>query len=404
MRVTVSLSGWAVGAVGRVGPSATGDAFADGNPRDDGQGDGDRGGAGDGRAAGRKAGHGYYGLRRWEPRAVGRLFSSGFSGLDVFDSNACWARVDALGASPMNIRRLQHIVVLADEGNFRRAAERVHLSQPAFSRSIQAAEAELGLKLFDRGTLEARATPAGAFVVERARSLLQQTSNLERDVSLYRERAIGDMTFGCGPFPAAALVPQLLAELRHRYPAVGVCVQVSNAFHLLANVRHEEHDFFVANIVDVPRDGMFHVERIGQLPAGLFVRHGHPLLARQSLRMADLLPYGIATGRLPRDTLLRLGRLMGLPPEQKLWVAVECDDIQLLRRIALDSDTAIVATRDQLADDLEHQLVHELLPHDMPPHVANLGIVTLAGRTPSPVAAFAMQFLAQVAKTRAAAP
>ena len=106
----------------------------------------------------------------------------------------------------MNIRRLHHLVVLADEGSFRRAAEKVHLSQPAFSRSIQAAEAELGLKLFDRGPLEAKATPAGAFVVERARRLLQQTRNLERDVSLYREHAVGTFGFGCGPFAAA---PQL---------------------------------------------------------------------------------------------------------------------------------------------------------------------------------------------------
>src|SRR4051812_39507135 len=108
----------------------------------------------------------------------------------------CYAKIDALDAShcittqPMDLRRLQHVVALADEGHFGRAAERVHLSQPAFSRSIQAAETELGLKLFDRGTVEALCTPAGRFVVERARGLLQQNQRLEREVAMYRERAV----------------------------------------------------------------------------------------------------------------------------------------------------------------------------------------------------------------------
>ena len=67
----------------------------------------------------------------------------------------------------MVIKRLKHLVALADERNFSRAAERVHLSQPAFSRSVQSAEAELGLQLFDRGSLEVSCTSAGNFVIER---------------------------------------------------------------------------------------------------------------------------------------------------------------------------------------------------------------------------------------------
>ena len=51
----------------------------------------------------------------------------------------------------MDIRRLTHFIALAEEGRFAVAAERVHLSQAAFSRSIQALEQRMGLKLFDRG-------------------------------------------------------------------------------------------------------------------------------------------------------------------------------------------------------------------------------------------------------------
>ena len=58
----------------------------------------------------------------------------------------------------MDLRRLNHLVALADTRNFSRAATQCHLSQPAFSRSVQAAEEELGLQLFDRNALEVTCT------------------------------------------------------------------------------------------------------------------------------------------------------------------------------------------------------------------------------------------------------
>ena len=72
----------------------------------------------------------------------------------------------------MTVRRLSHVVALAEAGSFARAADRVHLSQPALSRSIQAIEAELGLRLFDRAARGVTITQAGKRIVERARRVL----------------------------------------------------------------------------------------------------------------------------------------------------------------------------------------------------------------------------------------
>jgi DNA-binding transcriptional LysR family regulator len=135
----------------------------------------------------------------------------------------------------MDLKRLKHLVALADTRNFGRAAEQCHLSQSAFSRSIQAAEDELGLQLFVRGTLDVRCTPAGEFVLERARKLLFENRCLERDLSLYRERLMGDLAFGVGPYPAATIVPGLICDLRARYPQVKLRVEVNNAKECLQN-------------------------------------------------------------------------------------------------------------------------------------------------------------------------
>lgn len=298
----------------------------------------------------------------------------------------------------MNIRRLSHLVALADEGNFHRAAERVHLSQPAFSRSIQAAEAEFGLKLFDRGTVEARCTPSGEFVIERARRLLMESRRLERDVTLLRERAIGDIAFGSGPIPAARLVPSVLCEMRQRYPAVSARVTVTNSHQLMGHVRAEEHDFYIGDTRGVPRDGTFAIQLIGRPAAGFYVRAGHPLLRQAVIHMADTVPFGLAMGRLPAEINTGLLQLMGLLPEAKLPVALECDDVHLMKRITLSTDLVMLGTDDLLAGEIAEGKIRPLPLEDLPPTYSELGIVSLQGRTPSPIAEYAMARLAELAQ------
>lgn len=90
----------------------------------------------------------------------------------------------------VNSRRLGHLIALAEEGSFARAAERVHLSQPALSRSIQALEEEVGMKLFDRAARGVAMTAAGRLLVERARRVLFETRCLFRDVELLKAHAL----------------------------------------------------------------------------------------------------------------------------------------------------------------------------------------------------------------------
>jgi DNA-binding transcriptional LysR family regulator len=303
----------------------------------------------------------------------------------------------------MELRRLQHVVTLADEGHFGRAAERVHLSQPAFSRSIQAAEAELDLKLFDRGAVEARCTPAGAFVVERARRVLHQNRLLLREVDLYREREVGQLAFGAGPLVASWLLPPLLSELRQRHPDVRIRIQVNNPRQLLELVRDEEHDFFVADVREVPSDGTFQVRAIGGQRGGLYARAGHPLLQRELLHFADVAPYGIAAGKLPGNLVALLLRLLGRPVDAELPVAVECNDVHLLKCVALDTDTVVVSADTVMREELAAGRVAQLHFADIPVAHSQLGIVALQGRSLSPLAQFAADRLEEMARQKAEA-
>ena len=163
----------------------------------------------------------------------------------------------------MDLRRLNHVVALADTLHFARAAEAAHLSQPAFSRSIQAIESDLGIRLFDRDVGDVRPTPAGEFVIERARKLLFEARCLQRDVDLYRDSRLGDTPFGVGPLLTATLMPRALVALRRQHPQVALRMEVGNWVQLLESLRTENIEFFAADVRDMPRDAALDIQLIG---------------------------------------------------------------------------------------------------------------------------------------------
>jgi DNA-binding transcriptional LysR family regulator len=301
----------------------------------------------------------------------------------------------------MDLKRLKHLVALADTHNFGRAAAQCHLSQPAFSRSIQAAEEELGLQLFDRGTVDVTCTDAGAFVVERARKLVFDSRCLERDVSLYRERLIGDIALGVGPYPAATLVPQLLSELRLRFPGVNTRVEVNNAKYLAEHLRAEELDFYVADLRNVPTATDVVFTRIGQLSAGFYVREGHPLLSTSIPNAAALMPYGLASVHIPDPVLLLLAPLMGLAEGSRLPLAVECDDLNLLKTVALTTDTVLACADAGARQEVASGRLVRLRVLNLPTLYSDMGVVSLKGRSYSPMAQFAVDFLTQLVQKHA---
>lgn len=286
----------------------------------------------------------------------------------------------------MDIRRLNHIVALADKRNFARAAELSNLSQPALTRSIQAAEAEFGLRLFDRGSAEVTPTPAGAFVLERARRLVFDSRCLKRDMDLYRDRRLGDTAFGVGPFPAATFLSELLVGLRTSFPGIHLRVEVGNWDRLSRHLRDEDIEFFVADTRDLPHDPDLLVRALRRETGSFYVRPGHPLALQGTAALAQVWAFGVASVRLPRSVRATLARLLHLPPGDALALALECDDVETLKRVALATDTVLAAPDASVATLVEQGGLVHLPLTGLPPLFAEMGVVTLRGRTPSPMA------------------
>jgi DNA-binding transcriptional LysR family regulator len=304
----------------------------------------------------------------------------------------------------MDFRRLTHLVALADKRNFARASEHVNLTQPALTRSIQAAEAEFGLRLFDRGSTTVTPTPAGEFVLERARRLVFESRCLTRDVGLYRDRALGDTAFGVGPFPAATFVAPLLAQFRREYPGINLRVEVSNWELLLKRLVDEDIEFFVSDSRDLPRNPDLSIEHLRKEPGAFFVRAGHPLASSRSVGLRDVWSYGVASVRVPKRVRAALARLLGLAAGLEAPLAIECDDVEILKKAALASDTVLAAPHAAVQREIESGSLIALAVEGLEPLFSDMGVVSLRGRTLSPTASAIIARLHALPPTAATTP
>jgi DNA-binding transcriptional LysR family regulator len=149
----------------------------------------------------------------------------------------------------MDLRSLRHLTTLARRLSYVRAAEDLGITQPTLTRSIQALERELQVRLFDRDRGQVSLTPQGRQTAERAAILLADAEALEASARASGRGESGRIRFGLAPMPASALLPKVLADRLARTPEVINEVVVRDVEALWAMLVSGEIEFFVATAV-----------------------------------------------------------------------------------------------------------------------------------------------------------
>jgi DNA-binding transcriptional LysR family regulator len=137
----------------------------------------------------------------------------------------------------MELRQLEYFVAVAEERNFTRAAERVHISQSGVSAQIRQLERELGTELFDRSARTATLTVAGKAALEPARAALAAAGAVGQAVGevtdLIRGRLTVGMVMGCTVTPLF----DALAAFHRAHPGVEISLLEDNSDQLIEKVR-----------------------------------------------------------------------------------------------------------------------------------------------------------------------
>jgi len=125
----------------------------------------------------------------------------------------------------MELRHLRYFVAVAEDLNFRRAAERLHLSHPALSRQISDLEDEVGLKFFNRNARRVELTEAGRVFLVGARRTLASAQEAIAQASEVVKGERGRLSIGCYAWVTHPFLPDALGRFRGLFPLVEVTVR-----------------------------------------------------------------------------------------------------------------------------------------------------------------------------------
>src|SRR3990167_6556204 len=186
----------------------------------------------------------------------------------------------------MTLNELRYIVAVARERNFRRAAERCFVTQPALSLAIQKLENELNIQLFERKKNDITLTAVGERVIEQATRVLDEVAKIKEMAQQGADQLVGSIRLGViytiGPY----LLPELIPLLREKAPQMPLDVEETPTLHLEAQLRNAGVD---AAIIALPFD-VPGVATIGLYdePFMVVVPAGHPWAKRKSIAAAEL--------------------------------------------------------------------------------------------------------------------
>lgn len=298
----------------------------------------------------------------------------------------------------MELRQLRHFLAVVEHGSFSRAAEAVHLTQPALSRSIQALEAQVGAAVLDRNRGDITPTDVGKLLLDHARQLEAATRDLERDIALTRGLELGELVIGVGPYGGSALVGPVIGQLMAQHPRLHIKTVLAPWQELPERVRARQVDLIVVELSQVELMEDFAVAGLSQYRLEAVCRPQHPLVQNDHPQLLDIFEYPVAG---PTPTPRQLEAVMAQMPEpqrQSLLLrgplAVECDHSGMLKDILRHCNAIALIPRFMVTEELAQGQLCCLSQVD-----AGLGVrfggAWLQSRTLSPVAKRFMELLAE---------
>ena len=187
----------------------------------------------------------------------------------------------------VEIRHLLAVIALAEELNFRRAADRLHITQPALSKQITDLEAEHRFHLFTRNKRRiVELTDAGRLFVEEARSALSHT---ERAVHLARAAHDGSdsiLTIGHSPYANHDWISAMLAIRLPLYPRLGIRLKTQFAMESVHSVLVGEVN--LALVTAPPQDAQITAVPFAPAPLYAVLPENHPAAHKERLVLQDL--------------------------------------------------------------------------------------------------------------------
>ncbi|MGF1730063.1 LysR family transcriptional regulator [Photobacterium kasasachensis] len=185
----------------------------------------------------------------------------------------------------MDIRQLTYFVMLAETGNFTRAAERLHIAQPALSIAIKKLENQLELPLFHRNDRKVMLTHEGNILLEHARLILQQMEDANIAMAELRGLEKGEVRLGLPSMLGSYFFPEILMGFKSQYPNLKLTIVEAGTQSIRKMLLNGELDLGIIHNADVP-DSLITEHLINSQMVAV-VGEGNPLAQQKTISFSD---------------------------------------------------------------------------------------------------------------------
>lgn len=281
----------------------------------------------------------------------------------------------------MNLRKLEHLLAVVENRSFRKAAEAVHLSQPALSRSLASLEQELGITLLDRSYGRIVPTAYAQPLVDHMRRIASESRALKESVRRLKGLEEGEIRIGFGPFAAATALGPVMREVVSHYPRLRVNIEIGNSGLLLELLRKDRLDIVIGDSRYLQDPEGITIQELRRQTIAIVAHHRHELiLSGRALTLDDLRHQTTGAPTLPNE-LVAVIRDLGFDD----FPTVTCDDMSVLVEMAQATSMVVLVPR-LVVDSLPNRHSLAVLPIPVPfdPYTRP-SIMYTAGRTLGPV-------------------
>lgn len=196
----------------------------------------------------------------------------------------------------MELRHLRYFVAVAEELNFTRAAQRLHIGQPPLSTQIRDLEEEVGARLLERTKRRVSLTEAGQRFLARARDILAQAELAGSEARRAARGELGELRIGfTSSLPYTSILPDVLYAYRRRYPEVALQLREMFTADQLAALGREELDVGLVRFIGLAPPAGITVRELGRDPLRLVINAAHPLAGAPAASLAQLREEGFIT-------------------------------------------------------------------------------------------------------------
>lgn len=185
----------------------------------------------------------------------------------------------------MDIRQLTYFVTLAETGNFTRAAQQLHIAQPALSIAIKKLEGQLELPLFHRNDRKVVLTHEGNILLGHARLILQQMEDANIAMAELRGLEKGEVRLGLPSMLGSYFFPEILMGFKSLYPNLKLTIVEAGTQSIRNMLLNGELDLGIIHNADVPDSLVTEHLITSQMVA--VVSEGHPLSHQETVNFAD---------------------------------------------------------------------------------------------------------------------